>query len=1420
MKKFSIRFVSIILSLILVISSLPLTVLSVSAADGDTATTNLTASDVAYCGTGVGTDSSNKNCVRFPEQGYTAIKHCEFTFTGNVSDGKAVGTFSSDALGYTKYVNFNAAGARQPLNTTADTLTVTFNTGINGTVSISSINSSNKKIYLFFRDEEYSDDKYRYMFDRAGLHGTQTAFSLFVRDSSGNTTSGINGYKRVQSINEIKTGEKYLIAHPGKYDGKTGNAADGSAWYVLHPSKSDEDYVQVAKVYNTILSSKAKRLQNGSFEYNADGSQYTQTSGYQQHSHKIQAWNTTAEENKVELFNATSTAHMSASDSTKNYIPDGTYAAELNADEPGSLYQVVNTLPSSTYLWGLDHRGRMGTDTMALVIGPSQELRPSKNSGSTTSETTTPAIKKEFGKDQFMQMVEWAKSQGNIELLSDYSDASGNYGRNTNYNGVQNITVYSKPFDLNGSFKSNDELSPFSLVPTDEHTEEWHIWIMTSGSGDWSSYGSNDKENGINIYGNINSSEMEKLKQYFYRVPAGQTESMFAFVPIDTADQHRGNKTNATCGNLLDNVNFEVFNPFTASSTKHGAGSVTDNDNGHANEQDITDTNPISVYTKDDSTQNLVAEIKKEDSGKDVTFAGVYLTTQNAKGESVTVFKPLKNCEIDESKLEWKTDSSNEKLQTATVTLNGKQVVVSRLKADNKGYVYDIPADMWLKTTDSNGNIDYVMQIKNVSSAMDAHFIFLKSPTVTYDANSIKGFEYEISDTDKSNVYSFKPQSVDGGVKYIDPVSSHDPVAPNDGWKFTGWKLFDADGVVKDSNGNDVILSGTNAIACNTTQQEGDQPSKRTFIVVDGITDKEAFDNGTDVTDSKNAIIGKQWAVKDSAKNSVVYNQESEALSLVAQWRFKNTFIPEYQENVTDKGFTQGETGGTIELKNTDSENYTADLNGTKSYFAGVGEQVVATAKAKNLYTFIGWYDSEGNVVTTNPELVVNQVKGEIGKYYARFQKTGVTVNFYYLEYNKDTKSYEPKVYDGGKYTQYLNKYDKATQPTDDSKKVKTWYTSRTNLGADTAFDFNKTLDKSIDLYAAPTFTFNYLNQFQFAEPWRMITYATLKYDGKYIDMKNDPDVTDYKVYILKASYVDEKQPTSADIKANSKTQVVSKNQQGIMFDGTTNVNAKFNRIGTTYNNLHIFDMRTPVWVTFEFTYRGITYTANVKNRSLYKNIEMYMASGNPYYTEYREEQKAVLNAIKAMYDVTASYKISEATPYHSSVSVSDDVKNSVKAPDEGYKFDSSTTIRNIEPWGFKYSFSVNGKPLSEYSDYGVVVLSDYEKAPTNAKELVNNEKAVMYSKSGNNIYGVDDDANTAAAYHVNGITIANYDKNTYAVFFVKDSNGYHYSSFISNSYKAIAEKDTSDSSAVSKAILNYAQKYNSYVDAISNKNN
>lgn len=1392
----------------------------------------------AYCGRGVGISD---NTVSFPEQGFTNMRHVEFTFNGSVADSSATGTLTNTSLGYKTYINLSLAGL--PVRSDEDTVSIVPNT--TGAENTFYIYSASNQRYLYFMDEvafsKLSDTNKAshqcYTFDRHGeLDSTGTAFAIFVKDP-GNKTSGIYGYKRITDVNDIKNGDKYIIAHPGKFN-LDGSAKSGSDWYVVYPSKIDsikyvkgsgtnvgidttvKKYLSVAKVYDYMPYSMAKRIQNGSFEYKADGTNCDEKTFQQPWTYELQAWDTTSIENLSELFGAGSTAHMGSGSVMR--IPDGKHAAELNAEEPGSLYQVVNTIPSSTYLWGLDHRGRMGTDTMALVIGPNQEIGPSKNSGNNTTDDVTTAYKKQYGKDQFMQMVDWAKTQGGIELLSDYSTSSGNTGRTTEHSQLQSITVYSKPFDVNGSFESTDDVSPFSLVPTDEHTEEWHIWILISGSKDWSSYGSNDKtinagKNIINDYGNIYSTTLadEKLKEFFYNVPAGQTESLFAFVPIDTADEHTSGTTDATCGNLIDNVNFEVFNPFTASSTDHGSGSVSNTTKGEdfIGDDDVTKIHPISIYTHDNSTQNLIARVSAENAKEDVSFAGIYLTTQDENGESTTTFLPRKGHEIVENDLKW-SEADENKLQTAIFTTeSGDQITVSRQLMDDGKYAYDIPDEYWLKREDSSGNLAYIMQLKNVTYATDAHFIFLKAPTVTYDSNSTPDYQYEINETDKSNVYSFKADETGEAVKYKDPVSSHNPVAPNEGWKFTGWKLFDEDGVVKDNDGNDLILSGTNAIACNVKAPANDNSTRR-FIIVDGKTVEEAFNEGQDVTDTDGkTVIGKEWTLKDGVTS--VYEKEAEALTLVGQWRFKNTFIPEYQDDVTTKVFTQGVTGGTVELPNvnTDSDNYSEGENGTKSYFAEAEEQVIATAKAANFYTFIGWYDDKGNVLTTNPELMINQIKGVTGEYHARFQKTAVTVNFYFLEYNENSKQFEYKVYDSGKYNQYLNKGTKATQPSNDSRNVKTWFTSPTELGADTAYNFDTQVYKSIDLYAAPAFGFNYYNEFQFQEPWKMITSATLKYDGKYIDMKTNADVTDYKVYILKASSKDEAMPKASEIKSNSNTLVVGKDEDGLLFNNITNINPKFNRIGALYNNLYIYNMNTPVWVTFEFKYRGVTFTANVKNRSLYNNIDTFRqtAPNYPHYTSYKTEQDEVLLAIQNMYKATEGFNINEASTYKASASVSDEMKSDISTSSE-YTFTSSTAIRNIEPWGFKYTFGVDDHSISDFSDYGAVVLSNPDEAPADASALVNDEKAVMYSKSTDNIYASADDTTKAAAYHVEGIKMADYQKSTYVVFFVKDSNGkYHYSNMISNSYESVASADESDYKTISQAILNYAEKYAAY---------
>ena len=138
----------------------------------------------------------------------------------------------------------------------------------------------------------------------------------------------------------------------------------------------------------------SQKLQNGSFEKHSVTT--WNSGGYAQPDQsKVENWNTTAYNSTgtnglIELFKENKGTYITGITLKPS---DGVVAAELNADEESTLYQNVNTSPSSIYEWGLDHGGRTTMDTMALVIGPKQSVNPSKPS--------------KIGRDQFMQMLDW-----------------------------------------------------------------------------------------------------------------------------------------------------------------------------------------------------------------------------------------------------------------------------------------------------------------------------------------------------------------------------------------------------------------------------------------------------------------------------------------------------------------------------------------------------------------------------------------------------------------------------------------------------------------------------------------------------------------------------------------------------------------------------------------------------------------------------------------------------------------------------------------------------------------------------------------------------------------------------------------------------------------------------------------------------
>ena len=689
--------------------------------------------------------------------------------------------------------------------------------------------------------------------------------------------------------------------------------------------------------------SSVRKLQNGSFE---DGPTFSGTNYSQPDQSQVPSWNTTAFQGKIELFKENKNTYIQ---NVTLKPSDGTYAAELNADEESTLYQNVSTSPSSVYEWGLDHGARNGTDTMALVIGPKQSVDPSKPS--------------KDGRDQLMQMVDWLIAQG---LTSNKTSAGLG----------EQLTVYSKKFAKHGTFEDNAGNNPFSLTPSAIYTEEWHIWIMassktTSGTNPWNSYGSNAESSAGSS--SVRSQAVDLSKYYLYTVPSGQTETLFGFVSVGFYQSSTTEDKAKTFGNFLDNINFEIYHPLSGSTTTHGSAVVGGSDGttggtGSSDGHHVTVDNKLTTYVVDGEPLKIQAVVKKADADDACEFVGVYHTKQDENGNPVTEFLRLAENEIED---------------TGSLTDEEK-------------------AGKWVKSTNEYGDTIYNYYLDNLTSATDLHFVFLKSPTVTYDPNGGKPYEVEREHNteEAANVYSFKPVSgvdeaqAETNTLFIYPYVSHAAEGQNDGWKFMGWRLIGDvvggeltkfDQVNANELGN-LILPAEHTIACDYTFAgvNGDTKAQY-FKIYEG---KVSLTKNIDI-DENGENVGVTW--KDNSETKA-YANVHKGLTMVAQWRWRQAFIPQVY-NVTGNSYSDSAEGGTVEITSvtdTSDENYNAAYNekGGKSYHAATGERVNLTATAKEGYGFVGWYDERGKLVATNAEYSYVETQESVKTYYARFKES------------------------------------------------------------------------------------------------------------------------------------------------------------------------------------------------------------------------------------------------------------------------------------------------------------------------------------------------------------------------------------------------------------------------------------------------
>lgn len=311
----------------------------------------------------------------------------------------------------------------------------------------------------------------------------------------------------------------------------------------------------------------------------------------------VDGWSTTATDHLIEFgvnIGRNSAPQLWGTDKS---IPDGKQFAELNADQVSTLYQNVSTVGGHIYEWGLSHRGRMGKDTMALIIGPQQANAPAKPD------------EDENGQDQFMRLTAWV--QRNAKTLGVTVPRDGC---------SQRITVYSKKFDENGGFLNNTgNESPFSAAPSNLYTETWSVWIIATGNQSWGSYGTHNRNyNPLKgIGGGIGCS---------YTVPVGQNETTFAFC------SYAGATSDKTLGNLLDNITFSLYHNVTFTTTAGGQGTVSAEIQGTTQTVDFSDKNAINVPVRNNREMTLTAPATA-DSGV-TTFVGAYITQHSTDGSS------------------------------------------------------------------------------------------------------------------------------------------------------------------------------------------------------------------------------------------------------------------------------------------------------------------------------------------------------------------------------------------------------------------------------------------------------------------------------------------------------------------------------------------------------------------------------------------------------------------------------------------------------------------------------------------------------------------------------------------------------------------------------------------------------------------
>ena len=302
-------------------------------------------------------------------------------------------------------------------------------------------------------------------------------------------------------------------------------------------------------------------------------------------------------------------------------------------------------------------------------------------------------------------------------------------------------------------------------------------------------------------------------------------------------------------------------------------------------------------------------------------------------------------------------------------------------------------------------------------------------------------------------------------------------------------------------------------------------------------------------------------------------------------------------------------------------------------------------------------------------------------------------------------------------------------------------------------------------------------------EPWFLQVSARVTKDGKIIDY----DAVDYGVYMIHINDLGiagatEANLTYEDIIHNEKAIHLTKESGGISImdlrgDGKPYMVARYDK------GIYTYEMADATIFVLYYVIddEGISYGA-VKERNMLNLLGERV--DDPAYSELERD---VYRKMLDMEETISIYREGKSdtlkrldipTMAESGKVFTSEPANSV------YTFGNNVALILVEPWGMKLQARVYTDAskttyvdYAEAEDYGAIIYYDLEGkfngAIPSVEELIAQSDAQVYSKLDGTCYTTG--GGYIAAEYEGNIYTYQLDTNAYAVFYVKDAEGYHY---------------------------------------------